>query len=301
MPEFDGLSLDGALKACQPRRRLGSDTFDSPMRFNSQNANFLADRAQSILGSHQPKELQIHELWVTMAHLQAMILAQKLRNTIGDKVCEGPFKGMQLTPDAMTMIFGPYLAGTYEKELHPFLEQIIATPYQNILNIGCAFGYYATGLALRMPHVAVHAFDINEAEQKRCRDMAALNNVSDRVTVAGLFQGEDFATYANTKTLVLMDIEGGETTLLDPIRFPALQKMDIVVELHDVLSPDISKAVIERFTSTHDIAFISNQPKLFDFTPFVGTNYVDPFDSLILVWENRDGPTPWAVMRTKSS
>ena len=269
------------------------------MQFLPEHAALLAKEANAILSNGKSEESRINELWALMTQFQALALARKLHNTIGSAVYSGPFKGMQLTPEATLGMFGPYLSGTYEKELHPFFEQIISTPYQTILNIGCSFGYYTTGLALRMPHVYVHAFDIDEAQQKRCRDMIALNKVSDRVTVAGLFCGKDFSNHASTKTLVLMDIEGGETTLLDPRQFPALQKMDILVELHDIFDPATSKTVIERFTTTHDIVLVPNQATLFDFTPFTGINYVDPFESLIMAWENRGGPTPWAVMRSK--
>ncbi len=130
--------------------------------------------------------------------------------------------------------------------------------------------------------------------------MAALNKVSERVTVSGLFRGDDFAKYADMKTFVLMDIEGGETALLNPVAFPVLKKMDILVELHDIIDTTISKTVMDRFAATHDITFVANKPAMFDFTRFAGTNYVDPFDSLIMAWENRDGPTPWAVMRVNS-
>ncbi len=269
------------------------------MKFHPQHAEILLKFTQSILGSDEPPETQIRHLWINIAHLKAMALAQLLGNTIGNAVYAGPFKGMKLTPAAMSGIFGPYLTGSYEHELHASFEKIITTPYQTILNIGCAFGYYATGLALRMLNTTVRAFDISEVEQQRCRDMAALNQVDNRVKVSGLFEGGDFANYAGQKTFVLMDIEGGEKTLLDPVLYPALQKMDILVELHDVLDSTLSKAITDRFAATHDITFITNSATLFDFSPFTGTAYVDPFESLIINWENRDGPTPWAVMTAK--
>jgi len=39
------------------------------------------------------------------------------------------------------------LLGFYEQPLQPYIEQVIQTGYPTIINIGCAEGYYAVGLA----------------------------------------------------------------------------------------------------------------------------------------------------------
>jgi hypothetical protein len=74
----------------------------------------------------------------------------------------------------------------------------------------------------------------------------------------------------------------------------------MIVELHDVYDPTISKTLPARFAATHDIEIIYNKAGLFDFELITGRElYVDPLDSLIMAWEGRDGPTPWAIMRTR--
>lgn len=250
----------------------------------------------------EPDDAKLHRLWLTLTYIHARSLAEGLPGRIGMRVFSGPFKGLELTPAALMGAFGPVLLGTYEHELHPYVEQAIARNYPQILNIGCAYGYYSVGLALRMPGTVVHAFDIDEAAQQKCREMSALNGVDARVRIGGEFRGEDFASYAGRNTLVVMDIEGAETQLLDPVRYPALAQMDVIVELHDLFDPSISRAIRERFAPTHEVAIVRNRPLLFDFAPVIGEGaYVDPFDNLIVTWENRAGPTPWAVMRRKAS
>lgn len=266
---------------------------------NPEIATHVLAEARNILGKEEPDIVKADHLWRTLAYFRANLLAVLLRNTIGSHVYSGPFKGMQLTPAAMGKAFGPVLIGCYEHELHPTFERVIAHPYKRILNIGCAFGYYAIGLALRMPQVTVHAFDISANAQQQCRDMATLNGVQDRVHVSGEFRGEDFAPYADGETLVLMDIEGAEMALLDPALYPALRKMDVIVELHDVYNPAISQTILSRFAATHTTELVLNKPILFDFEPLTGPVYTDPFDSIIITWDNRDGPTPWAVMRAR--
>jgi hypothetical protein len=75
--------------------------------------------------------------------------------------------------------------------------------------------------------------------------------------------------------------------------------MDLIVESHECLVPGITKALIERFSSTHDISVIEdngqrqlpNAPTWF--------NNLAHLDQLLAVWEWRSGPTPWLVMKRK--
>ena len=117
------------------------------------------------------------------------------------------------------------LLGCYEQPLQPFIEQAIRAAYPVVLNIGCAEGYYAVGMARRMPATRVHAFDIDPAAQRVCAELAAKHGVADRVRIGARFTPDDFAAYAGQKTLVLCDIEGGEKDLLDPETAPALRGM----------------------------------------------------------------------------
>ena len=115
-------------------------------------------------------------------------------------------------------------------------------------------------------------------------------------SISGVFAGEDFAKYDDGKTLVLMDIEGGEKELLDPGRYPALRKMDVIVEMHDLLDASISKTILARFAESHTGAFIKNRPLFPDIDRLLPSDaFVDPSDLFLLGWESRAGQTPWGV------
>jgi ribosomal protein L11 methylase PrmA len=75
--------------------------------------------------------------------------------------------------------------GTYELELSDIIEKIVRHGYTRVLNIGCAEGYYAIGLALRDPAVEVFAFDTDPLSRMQTRRLARLNRVSHRVHVEG--------------------------------------------------------------------------------------------------------------------
>jgi len=77
----------------------------------------------------------------------------------------------------------PKFSGTYECELNPVFLQQKETNYAYIIDVGCAEGFYAVGLAKHFIEAKMFAFDISEQAQELCKEMAELNNVIDRVYV----------------------------------------------------------------------------------------------------------------------
>jgi hypothetical protein len=61
-------------------------------------------------------------------------------------------------------------------------------------------------------------------------------------------------------TLVVMDIEGGEAGLLDPVKVPALRSADVLVELHPDRVPDIESLISRRFAASHAQRLVRSQP-----------------------------------------
>ena len=238
-------------------------------------------------------------LW-TLLWARARALKEATLQVTNGRVLGGPFAGMKLTDAAKRLWHPPVILGCYEHELHPVVEDIVRGNYNRILNIGSSAGYYAVGFALRLPHVTIDAFDIDDAARSACVEMTRLNQVEDRVQVNSLFRGEDFAQYSGKKTIALVDIEGSEDELLDPHQYPALTGMDILVEIHDVYKPDLSTRLAQRFTATHDVHIIQNKNVLADLRPLYPPNaYIDPMDEFLGAWEGRDGPTPWGWFRAK--
>ena len=65
-------------------------------------------------------------------------------------------------------------------------------------------------LPMNSPGCHIHAHDIDESAQQACRQLAQANGVTDRVTVAGVFEGAQLARHTAHKTLIVCDIEGAE-------------------------------------------------------------------------------------------
>jgi hypothetical protein len=227
---------------------------------------------------------------------RAKVLQAEFIAKYGTVVQAGLFQGMEYLPDCAEGCYLPKLLGCYEAELAPYFQQAIDRNYQAVINIGCSEGFYAVGLARLMPQVHVHAYDTNQAAHADCRQLAAQNNVTDRLTIGGTFAPTDFQQFIDLKTLVLCDIEGGEATLLDPIAAPALSAMDIIVELHDGFVPGIQDLLIDRFSKTHQISIVPDavlpNPKL----PILVQSW-GSLDRLLAICEWRAFPTPWLVMQ----
>lgn len=257
---------------------------------------------KELMDSDYPEQIKVHGIWGVLLGYQSLVLGHMTTGRIGKKVFAGPFRGMELIEDIMSSLFTPQLLGTYEWELHDAVEAAIAKPYKHVINVGCAYGYYAVGFAMRMPNTVVHAYDIDPACRAQCKKMAELNGVADRVIIGERFNGEDFAKFADEETFVFMDIEGGEQDLLDPTKFEALQKMDAIVELHDCNIPDISVTLPARFSPTHIVKVLPNAPFSFPMDKILGPDYdgADHFDNLIATWENRGGKTPFGIFNRKT-
>jgi predicted RNA methylase len=268
---------------------------------NVQSFNTLAGEAiQKLIQkwSGPPKPPQMFELLRLLGRWRSHLLGRVYLDREGARVFQGLFAGMQYVDQAAEGALMPRLLGTYESELHPHLTAFAAEGVDCVIDVGCAEGYYAVGLARLMPSATIYAYDINDRARTACVELAARNQVSDRVIVRSEFQPADFEDFAGQRVLVMVDTEGAELEILRPDLAPALAAMSIIVETHDVYRAGAREQMIARFTPTHDIVEVRQQPK----------TYVEPewfkelnhIDQLLAVWEWRLAPTPWLVMRPKA-
>ena len=251
----------------------------------------------SQLQGAEANQAQLNNALRLLSKWRSVLIQNTLLQQQGAVVMQGPFAGMDFLPQSAEGCHIAKLLGCYEQPLQSFIEEAINLANPTILNIGCAEGYYAVGMARRMPSTQVLAFDLNPKAQEVCTALAQKNGVSDRVKVGALFKPEDFANYANQKVLVLCDIEGAEKDLLDPALAPALKGMDLIVESHECLISGITQTLINRFKESHQITLVQDngQRQLKDTPQWF--NNLEHLDQLLATWEWRSGATPWLVMK----
>lgn len=240
---------------------------------------------------------ELNELLRLLGRWRSRMLANTYLAHEGPCVRGGPFAGMDYVTAATEGALVPRLLGVYESELHPYLQAFAGEGLDTIVDIGCAEGYYAVGLARMAPKAVVHAFDIDPEARAACAELAAKNGVSDRVRIGEAFTPQALAAFEGQRVLVLADVEGAELDLLRPDLAPAMAQMNLIVETHDVYRKGALEEMTRRFAPTHEITVVRQQPKTFEMPAWLQD--LAHLDQLLAVWEWRAAPTPWLVMKPR--
>lgn len=254
-------------------------------------------RAQFAALPEKPNQDEIMSLLRLMSRWRADLLANTYIQHHGARVMHGPFAGMEYVGKPSEGPLMPRLLGAYEQELHPHLSRFRQEGVDCVIDVGCAEGYYAVGLARAWADVTVYAYDIDPNARERCTYMAGRNGVGDRVIVGAEFKPTDFEAFADRKPLVIMDVEGAELDLLRPDLSPALAGMRLIVETHDLFRPGALETIWGRFAPTHEIERVDLG--LRDVPLPAWLQNLAPLDHVLSIWEWRLKPTPWLVMTPK--
>ena len=182
------------------------------------------------------------------------------------RVLLGPFAGMRypFSFPPRGLFVGPFQVGSYESELHEAVETIAAAAPEVLVNVGAAEGYYAVGLARRLPELTVIAFEADPALRAAGQRLARLNGVEARIEAGAECTPAELAALgerlADRSVCVLMDCEGCEGELADPAAVPWMANASLLIELHTSIDGEIERRLSERFASTHETTVIRGRP-----------------------------------------
>ncbi|MGB6384374.1 MAG: hypothetical protein WBD25_06560 [Terriglobales bacterium] len=215
-------------------------------------------------------------------------------------VAGGPFKGMRYpSGQSYGSALLPKLLGSYESELHAVLEEMLTNQYTAIVDIGCAEGYYAVGLGLRVANADVYAFDISTHARKICGDMAQLNRLDGRAHIGGFCDEAVLRSISlGSKALIISDCEGYEGTLFTREVADFLARHDIIVETHDFIDIDISSRLRDVFARTHQIRSIKSIDDI-EKAHTYRYSQLDRYDTMtkrLVLGERRPAIMEWLVM-----
>ena len=175
-------------------------------------------------------------------------------------VRNGPFKGLKY-PEFISYgsaIF-PKIIGSYESELHPIIEEFCKKEYSQIINIGSGEGYYAVGLAMRIPNAVIHAYELLPEAQKFIKQMAELNGVANRIVIHDKCTEEELLSFSySNRTLIICDCEGAEKEIFKQQIIKYISKCDLIIEVHDFVDINISDYLYHLFYETHSIERIQS-------------------------------------------
>jgi hypothetical protein len=235
---------------------------------------------------------------------------QKLRRVVQEMfpqpvVASGPFKGLKY-PNARS--YGsallPKLLGSYESELHGALESLLKNDYATVVDIGCAEGYYAIGIALRRRQAKIYAFDTSADARAICLEMAKLNGIGERISV-GEFCDEKAlrAISLGRRSLIICDCEGYEGALFTKDLAGFLAPHDLIIETHDFIDIELSAKMREVFSATHHIESIKSTDDIQKAHTYSFPELL-PYDRRtrrLILSERRPGTMEWLVMTSRTA
>lgn len=204
-----------------------------------------------------------YNVYTVAGEIQFHKRVQKKYLTENGRICvlRGPFQGMQYPDFAATgSTLYPKLSGIYEEELVPIWNEVIRKPYDEIIDVGCAEGYYIIGLAIKKKDTTCIAYDIDEKAQMMCRNMAQLNGVD--VDIKAWCTPDTLLSFADSpdkKRLLICDCEGYERELFTEETVRYLHNAELVIEAHDWrldAEVAISQYLMNLFQKTHDCNII---------------------------------------------
>lgn len=218
------------------------------------------------------------------------------------EVESGPFAGLQYpTAKSVGSTLYAKLLGCYELEVVGAIEEAIARTPSVVVDIGAAEGYYAIGLALRLPGARIVAYDTDSTARDCCIKMAAANGVASQVTIHGLCDQATLKAFTGQRAFLLCDCEGFENTLFDNSMAGALREADILIETHDFIRPLTTKRLRDVLSNTHDVTVLSSvsdfaRPTVF---PHPSAQHLTIDSQTFLMAEGRPSQMHWLWCKSR--
>ncbi len=175
-------------------------------------------------------------------------------------VVSGYFKGVKYpTLQAYGSGLFTKILGSYEDELHPLFKSIEKKQYRQILDIGCAEGFYVVGLGLKHPNASIFAFDIDLNAIAFCKRFVAANHLKNKIDYKGFCDDAFLSTFKfESPSLIISDCEGFEKQLFTQKSMDNLKQTDVLIEIHDDFEGQMSTYIKSMFVKTHSLIEIKS-------------------------------------------
>ena len=228
-------------------------------------------------------------------------LEEQLTSTQPVVVQSGLFKGMILFPGSLSSQLLPKWLGTYEAEVQGLLEEQ-AREYDCFIDIGCAEGFYLTGIA-RWLGIPCHGCDIDPRAHSATAFAAQQNGVAELVH---LHTSTASAVQAGTgRALILVDVDGHEKEVLEELT-QALSKTQSINEALLILETDKGQSSTQNTAQLitwlcqdqWNVIHIAHQNPQLRFR--TGQSELSFLDQVVRGAEGRPGGQRW-IMATKQT
>ncbi|MFN3759511.1 MAG: hypothetical protein ACK4SF_09855 [Algoriphagus aquaeductus] len=248
------------------------------------------------------------ELYNLKSNLQKDSIYQEFVQKFGylteKGVRRGPFKGLKYPfKSSVHSTFFPKLLGYYEFEIQKSIEDLSSNSYSLIVDVGCAEGYYAVGLARLFPDSTLLAYDLLPEAREKTEKLARANGieVSEKFQIKDACLPDDLLSLnPEFRHLIFSDCEGFEAELFTTEVIKHLRNSDFIIEVHDFIFPGISDELTARFAETHKVKIVQSIDDTFRYR-FVEDAELLTFslsDQIKLLAEKRPSQMEWLVCHT---
>ena len=167
-------------------------------------------------------------------------LSIKVASMMNYKVHYGIFKGFRLSKDVFwgEKDLGSKVLGLYELEIQQLLSSIQKKKKKSMLvDVGGADGFYAVGSLVNNTFDQCICFELTKQGRASIKRTAYDNSVTDRLKIFGEANVNSFssvlASYVDLlDCVILIDIEGGEYSLLTDKVLNKLKQTEVIIEIH---------------------------------------------------------------------
>lgn len=177
----------------------------------------------------------------------------------------GPLKGYKIPEESHWggLARPSMLLGLYEREVVDVLVEHSANR-DVFVDVGAADGFFAVGLVASGFFKRSYAFEISTHGRQVIKKSSEINRVPHSVSVNGMFDKNFLANAEKqldlSRSVVLIDIEGDEFSLLGSPLIEQLRNAVVIVELHDFHFADgaaLKSALFSRLKVYFDLTTIS--------------------------------------------
>lgn len=240
-----------------------------------------------------------HDLLVVAAHFRRMELERWLWRHLHGQIAAGPFRGLLYPQQAHGSTLAPKMLGTYEKEIQSDLMGFAADA-RTFLNIGCAEGYYTTGLAARADLQQVVGVDVDQRALQAAIANAQLNGVNHQCQFTADLQTA--IGWLERLDLVLIDVDGAELDVLARLfaacKEQALSKATLIIETDFHADQHSNRAEIIASLVEHGFQIQAERKQSIHnrFSDVPDLNLPrNFFDQCLLGLEGRPGDQSWLI------
>lgn len=188
------------------------------------------------------------------------------------------------------------LAGSYEVELTTVLESQVPQ-HDLFVDIGSGDGFYCLATAQRFPEMEVIGFETDAAERALAGEMADINDVDCRFL--GSADPTAIAALPTGRLFLMVDVEGYEYELCDPVKIPRLKDSTLLIEVHPQTRDGLRQTLIDRFSETHTHEVITGQQR--QLADYPELKSWPSNDAALALSEGRPETPEWLVLTPQAS